>query len=263
MKKAPGIGALLWAAGPLASWWVAPALVAVLRLSASAAQQQVGPSELINPSAVRVVTAAELAGLKARLSGLLPSVEPARRVLLGGLVRLAFHDAGTFDPADPLATRANGCVNLDSQANAGLDRIIETLSPVCDGALVSRADCWQLAANAATEAASSTPLSIPFRVGRVDLGASQSLCADGSAFARALNLPNAERSLEHTSAVFVARMGFTEREVTALMGAHTLGRADLGDSGYDGEWTAAASSFDNQYYRDMVDIPWGRSPPAL
>ena len=41
------------------------------------------------------------------------------------------------------------------------------------------------------------------------------------------------------------------------MGAHTLGRADAGDSGYDGSWVAQSSRFNNQYYRDMVQLPWG------
>ena len=47
-------------------------------------------------------------------------------------------------------------------------------------------------------------------------------------------------------------------EITALMGAHTLGRADADASGYDGAWVVSSSTFDNTYYSDILRRPWVR-----
>ena len=35
---------------------------------------------------------------------------------------------------------------------------------------------------------------------------------------------------------FATEFGYTEREVTALLGAHTLGKADIFNSGFNGVW---------------------------
>ena len=37
-------------------------------------------------------------------------------------------------------------------------------------------------------------------------------------------------------AFFSSEFNYTEREVTALMGAHTLGGADIFNSGFNGVW---------------------------
>lgn len=52
------------------------------------------------------------------------------------------------------------------------------------------------------------------------------------------------------------QLGFTERETVALMGAHTLGRAEPEHSGYDGEWVPGDARFDNEYFDDMINRPW-------
>lgn len=45
-------------------------------------------------------------------------------------------------------------------------------------------------------------------------------------------------------------------EVVAIMGGHTLGRAFLGNSGFDGGWVTASSSFSNLYYKSMSGVHW-------
>ena len=157
-------------------------------------------------------TQEEVAALRAQLFALIPAGEPARTNVVGSWVRLAFHDAATFDRANPIAGRANGCVDLSNVANAGLNRVIDAIEPTCAAAAtVSRADCWQLTANVAIEAAGGP--SIPFRVGRVDVA----VCAGAASLAA--NHPDAERTDEHTTDVFVTRMGFTQQEVR--LGPHT------------------------------------------
>ena len=56
----------------------------------------------------------------------------------------------------------------------------------------------------------------------------------------------------------MTRMGLDLKDILALMGAHTLGRAQLENSGYEGEWVPGLAEFDNEYYRDLVEVPWQR-----
>lgn len=38
-----------------------------------------------------------------------------------------------------------------------------------------------------------------------------------------------------------------------MAGAHTLGKADSGASGYHGSWTDSSYKLENQYYKDVMD----------
>jgi len=74
--------------------------------------------------------------------------------IIGGIIRLAFHDAIEYDP-DYFSTdgglRSDGCVNLQNPLNAGLTEHINRWTnlwlPYCR--LISRADFWVFAANTA------------------------------------------------------------------------------------------------------------------
>jgi hypothetical protein len=173
----------------------------------------------------------------------------------GGFVRLGFHDAGTFDMHNPTTSgRPDGCVDLTVPDNAGLSSVIDMLAPVAANHrdAMSRADLWQLAANVAISFSLPRGASMPLQIryGRVDVD----MCADSDHSM----LPDAELTNQHTRAVFVDRMGFEQTEVTALMGAHTLGRADADASGYDGSWVQNSATFDNDYYDDIINRPWVR-----
>ena len=58
--------------------------------------------------------------------------------------------------------------------------------------------------------------------------------------------------MEHLDDVF-GRMGFNAREITALSGAHTLGRCHADRSGFEGLWTAEPLVFDNAYFIDLLN----------
>jgi cytochrome c peroxidase len=48
-------------------------------------------------------------------------------------------------------------------------------------------------------------------------------------------------------------MGFNDREIVALSGAHALGRCHPDRSGYDGPWVVSPTRFSNQYYKVSLD----------
>lgn len=176
---------------------------------------------------------------------------------VGGVVRLTFHDAGEIDVTqanDPLGV--DGCVDLSLDSNNGLAPIIAQLEilrqPFCG--VIGRADFWVLAGKVAVETrATVNGYTVPFRYGRTDAGANGCNGASG-------RLPAAEGGNEEISRVFETQMGLTFRDATALIGAHTLGRAQTGNSGYNGPWVGGTNPaiFDNQYFVDLF-VPWNKN----
>jgi len=71
-------------------------------------------------------------------------------------------------------------------------------------------------------------------------------------------LPDPELGCSEVDRVFVRNMGLTRTEATALMGVHTLGRAQRSNSGYDGWWSGLEESreFTNDYYISMISKGW-------
>ena len=51
-------------------------------------------------------------------------------------------------------------------------------------------------------------------------------------------------------------MGFNDREIVALSGAHVIGRCHENASGYWGPWTFAETTFSNVYYRLLLEEKW-------
>jgi len=73
-------------------------------------------------------------------------------------------------------------------------------------------------------------------------------------------LPDADKgampkTTSHVRAVF-NRMGFNDREMVALIGAHALGRCHTDASGYWGPWTNAETTMSNEYFRLLVEEEW-------
>lgn len=58
--------------------------------------------------------------------------------------------------------------------------------------------------------------------------------------------------------VFITRMSLTWEEVTALMGVHTLGSAEVQNSGFNGWWSDVKNSsfFNNDYYISLLSKGW-------
>ncbi|CAI0557718.1 unnamed protein product [Linum tenue] len=55
----------------------------------------------------------------------------------------------------------------------------------------------------------------------------------------------------HLKDVFY-RMGLSDKEIVALSGGHTLGRAHPERSGFDGPWTKEPLKFDNSYFVELL-----------
>ena len=184
---------------------------------------------------------------------------------IGALVRLAFHDSagggGAWKAGGP-----NGCIDDLEAANKGLVEVRAQLDAVRSPAyedVVSRADFFNLAAVVAREMGSTVstasaviesglpvpraPLRLPWRTGRID----DETCAGLDAG----RLPSAAGTWAQTAARFIA-FGMSATEVVAILGAHSLGRCQAVNSGFEGGWTQHQSSFSNEYFRLYVSAPW-------
>jgi hypothetical protein len=90
---------------------------------------------------------------------------------------------------------------------------------------------------------------IPFNFGRTDDACGKRCPKNG-------RLPDATKSADHLRAVFGERMGFTDQEIVALSGGHTLGRCHQVRSGFDGPWTSKPLRFDNEYFVNLIARKW-------
>ncbi|PIN09512.1 L-ascorbate peroxidase [Handroanthus impetiginosus] len=64
-------------------------------------------------------------------------------------------------------------------------------------------------------------------------------------------LPDANKGASHLRDVFY-RMGLSDRDIVALSGGHTLGRAHPERSGFEGPWTKDPLKFDNSYFVELL-----------
>jgi len=186
---------------------------------------------------------------------------------IGKLVRLAFHDAGGGAGRHGVGG-ANGCIDSTTSDNAGLAPIQARLDEVSASfaAIISRADFFVLAATVAIEAATTTP---DTPEGRAALAASglQPLAAPLVLDMRFGRVSDA--SCPRVDAVFLptpaatwlglvnvfgtgGRFQMTDAEVTAIMGAHAVGRMHAANSGIEGAWTNTQSSLGNAYYLNLL-----------
>ncbi|WOG92444.1 hypothetical protein DCAR_0311713 [Daucus carota subsp. sativus] len=185
------------------------------------------------------------------------------------LVRLGWHDAGTFNKNIeewPQRGGANGSLRFEIEqkhaANAGLVNAVKLLQPIKDKYPgVTYADLFQLASATAVEEAGGPK--IPMKYGRVDASGPEQCPEEG-------RLPDAgpPSPAAHLRDVFY-RMGLNDKEIVALSGAHTLGRSRPERSGWgkpetkytkDGpgapggqSWTAQWLKFDNSYFKDIKE----------
>lgn len=166
-------------------------------------------------------------------------------------LRLMWHASGTFDKADNSGGSDGATMRFEPEssddANAGLNIVRSLLIPVAKAhPEVSIADIWGIASVAAVEWLGGP--TVPFNFGRSD-------AADGATCPANGRLPDASQGAAHLRDVF-HRMGFNDRDIVTLSGAHTLGRCHAARSGYDGPWTTKPLRFDNEYFVNLVEKTW-------
>lgn len=170
------------------------------------------------------------------------------------LIRLAWHASGTYSIHDKTGGSNGATMRFEPEskwgANAGLGNARAFLEPIAKNYSLSQADIWTLAGATAVEAMGG-PV-IPWKGGRVD-STKLTTVPDG-------RLPGADKGSNvktnaHLREIF-HRMGFSDKEIVALSGAHALGRCHPEASGYWGPWTNAESTFSNEYFRLLVEEKW-------
>jgi len=167
-------------------------------------------------------------------------------------VRLAWHAAGTYDKSDGSGGSNGGNMRFAPEStdpdNAGLSIVRDLLLPIKNNhPEITHADLYAVAGAVAVEFLGGPK--VPVNFGRTDFADASRCPANG-------RLPDASKGADHLRAVFGQRMGFTDREIVALSGAHTLGRCHRVRSGFDGPWTTHPLRFDNEYFQNLINLEW-------
>lgn len=157
--------------------------------------------------------------------------------------RVAFHDAGTFDKYTNTGG-ANGSIlnaeELNRVENSGFLLIRDTyLNVKTENPTASMADVIQIGGYEAIKFCGGP--NMPFRFGRVDVTGSTN-DTDG-------RIPSPAN--KNVRAIF-GRMGFGDKEIVALSGAHTLGGIRFQVPGQFTPFTTNPLVFDNSYFKLLL-----------
>lgn len=189
----------------------------------------------------------------------------------GCVLRIAGHDFMDYEETTSGEDEggSDGCIDFHDGDNAGLAECIHTgeFGFSLDDAYtefcytISLADFFVIAAEAVMDISrkhvtdedsnrSAMDFRSAFRFGRTT--------AKSCEFAEG-RLPNPENSCTDVEESFVTRMGLSWEQSAALSAVHTLGRAHIDNSGYNGWWSDVINSrkFNNDYFVSMVAKGWG------
>jgi len=166
-------------------------------------------------------------------------------------VRLAWHASGTYNKHTKTGGSNGATMRFDKEAkdpaNSGLDIARKHLEPIKQKfPEISYADLWTLAGVVAIKAMGGPD--VEWQSGRQDTADESSVPENGL-------LPDATQGPDHVESVF-DRMGFNDREIVALLGAHSLGRCHTNRSGFEGKWTHTPTVFTNRFYTHLLEPKW-------
>lgn len=167
------------------------------------------------------------------------------------LVRLAWHSSGTYDVATDTGGSNGAGMRYEAEggdpANAGLQNARLFLEPLKRlYPWITYSDLWTLAGVTAIRAMGGPE--VDWLPGRTDF-------TDDSKIPPRGRLPDAAQGADHIRDIFY-RMGFDDREIVALSGAHSLGRCHTENSGFEGKWVNNPTRFSNQYFRLLLSEKW-------
>ncbi|KAJ8631595.1 hypothetical protein MRB53_024918 [Persea americana] len=160
------------------------------------------------------------------------------------MLRLAWHDAGTYD-VNTKTGGPNGSIRNEEEYRHGSNNGLKISIDLCEEVKkkipkITYADLYQLAGVVAVEVTGGP--TIDFCPGRKD-----SLVSPKEG-----RLPDAKKGVQHLRDVFY-RMGLSDKDIVALSGGHTLGRAHAERSGFEGAWTKDPLKFDNSYFVELLE----------
>mmetsp|Transcript_67294 Transcript_67294/g.146667 ORF Transcript_67294/g.146667 Transcript_67294/m.146667 type:complete len:575 (-) Transcript_67294:116-1840(-) len=185
----------------------------------------------------------------------------------GCLLRMAGHDFMDFDVATGKGG-ADACTDMGDPDNAGLPECLfkgefeskvslqDAYKLFCDK--ISLADFVVLAAEAVMAELALGETQDALRIGfRRNFRFGRTTAFEGCEFAVGV-LPNPADSCSAVEKVFVKALNLTWDESAALMGVHTIGRAQVQFSGYEGWWSSPQNSatFNNNYFSSMYTKGW-------
>lgn len=167
------------------------------------------------------------------------------------LVRLAWHASGTYCAKSKTGGSDGATMRFHAEsndpANAGLGHARNFLEPIkAKHPWITYADLWTLAGVVAVKESGGPE--VPWKPGRQDKVKE----SDNPPIGR---LPDASKGESHVREVF-NRMGFNDREMVALIGAHALGQCHKDRSGFDGPWTHTPKKFSNHFFRHLINEEW-------
>jgi len=204
----------------------------------------------------------DYASVRKDIAAILPKKDYDDGSIAPVLIRLAWHASGTYSKHDNSggsdgATMRFGPESTDG-ANAGLKDARSFLEPIKKKhPWISYADLWTLSGVVAVEAMGGPK--VKWNPGRKDLTEEdvkrQQAKAGKSPVPDNGRLPDAAQGVKHIREVF-NRMGFNDREIVALIGAHTVGRCHKDRSGFDGPWTLTPTRFSNQFFVQLLNNKW-------
>ncbi|XP_065857031.1 L-ascorbate peroxidase 3 [Euphorbia lathyris] len=159
------------------------------------------------------------------------------------MLRLAWHDAGTYD-AKSKTGGPDGSIRHQDEYTHGANNGLKIAIDMCEEIKakhpkITYADLFQLAGVVAVEITGGP--TIDFVPGRKDSSMSPE---EG-------RLPDANKDASHLRDVFY-RMGLSDKDIVALSGGHTLGKAHKERSGFEGAWTKEPLKFDNSYFKELL-----------
>ncbi|WFD02606.1 hypothetical protein MOBT1_001287 [Malassezia obtusa] len=165
------------------------------------------------------------------------------------VLRLSWHSSGTYDSKTKQGGSNGATMRFPKEANydanAGMHNARNFLEPFKqEFPWISYSDLWTLGGVCATQEMGG-PV-IPWRPGRQDEPESET---------HADNLPDGEEDPNRLRSL-ADRLGFTEKELTALVGAHAMGRCHRQYSGFDGPWTHSPTMYSNMFYTELLNTEW-------
>jgi len=194
-----------------------------------------------------------------------PSVDAAPSGSFGGggyvapfLIRLAWHSSGSYAKAARDGGSDGATIRFQPEVNhggnAGIKWAIGLLSPIKENhPAVSWADLIVFAGVCAIENMGG-PV-VGFTPGRTDAVKPNTAPAKDKRFTPDDRLPDGDKDAQHLRDVFY-RMGFDDREIVCLSGAHAMGRCHTDRSGFWGPWTYAENAFSNDYFKFLLEKTW-------